>query len=220
MSGIAAGTLSDHLVSAVRNLILAGHISEERSIRQESLASQLGVSKIPLREALTRLQLEGLVEARANHGFFVRSLSAGEAEEVCDLRLALEPEAVAFAAGSATPSDHLHAEDALVRLDAAIAAYRSDVGELNRAFHLALIRPAGQVITIGILERLHVLSERYVRAQLSPAGRNQRANAEHRAMLDAWCAGDGSRVAELVAAHIVDVRRDLLDGFERAGSFP
>ncbi|HEX8216651.1 MAG TPA: GntR family transcriptional regulator, partial [Allosphingosinicella sp.] len=71
-----------NLVDQVRDRILSGAVGEGRPVRQDALAAELGISKIPLREALARLEQEGLVRAEANRGFFVRALSAGEAEEV------------------------------------------------------------------------------------------------------------------------------------------
>jgi DNA-binding GntR family transcriptional regulator len=64
-------------------------------------------------------------------------------------------------------------------------------------------------VTFAILERLHVLSERYVRKHLEPLGRDARANQEHRAMLAAWSAGDGESVAAQMRAHIGQTLADL-----------
>src|SRR3954464_9151050 len=84
-------TLSDQLVNLVRDRILSGKVAPNSQIRQDALASELGISKIPLREALTRLEQEGLIDSQTNRGFFVRDLNATEAEEVYALRLKLEP---------------------------------------------------------------------------------------------------------------------------------
>ena len=81
-------TLSDQLVSLVRDRILSGKVQPNSPIRQDALANELGISKIPLREALTRLEQEGLVNSHTNRGFFVRDLSASEAEEVYALLIA------------------------------------------------------------------------------------------------------------------------------------
>ena len=90
--------LSEQLVDLVRDRILTGVVAPDRPIRQDALAAELGVSKIPLREALARLEQEGLLTSQANRGFTVRPLNAAEAEEVYALRLKLEPEMIALAA--------------------------------------------------------------------------------------------------------------------------
>lgn len=213
MSTIVIRNLSDQLVDLVRDRILAGEVPVDQAIRQDALASELGVSKIPLREALTRLEQEGLVRSQANRGFFVRPLGADEAEEVYALRLKLEPEAAALASVRATEQEQALAISTLEALDSVTGHDGAGVGAFNRAFHLALIRPAGQSITTQLLERLHVLSDRYVRKHLEPLGRDERANEEHAELLRHWLARDKKAVAKSMQAHIkktiTDLRRQL-----------
>ena len=83
-------TLSDRLVDVVRDFILSGAIAPDVPIRQDALAAELRVSKIPLREALARLEQDGLVVSHPNRGFFVRPMSPEEAEEIYALRIKLE----------------------------------------------------------------------------------------------------------------------------------
>lgn len=212
MAGIIIRNLSDQLVDLIRDRILDGTVPPGQPIRQDTLASELGVSKIPLREALTRLEQEGLVKSQVNRGYVVRSLGSDEAEEVYALRLKLEPETVALAATHATDADRQHAIQAGQELDAVTKVHGAGVGAFNRAFHLALIRPSGQAITTLFLERLHILSERYVRKHLEPLGRDQRANEEHETILRMWLDRD-TLVSKLVHAHIrktiIDLRRQL-----------
>lgn len=209
MTGIVVRNLSDQLVELVRDRILTGEVPADLPIRQDALAAELGVSKIPLREALTRLEQEGLLRSQANRGYFVRSLTAAEAEEVYALRLKLEPEAVAMAAERADRDEQKAAAEALKELDRVTEEHDVRVGVSNRNFHLALIRPAGRPITTNILERLHFLSERYVRKHLEPLGRDERASEEHRRMLDAWLARDGEGAAALTRSHIGQTLEDL-----------
>src|SRR3546814_16260431 len=75
-------TLSDQLVNLVRDRILSGRVPANSPIRQDALAKELGISKIPLREALARLELEGLVQLHVNRGFFVRRINTDEGAEV------------------------------------------------------------------------------------------------------------------------------------------
>ncbi len=213
MTTIVVRNLPDQLVDLVRDRILAGTVDPNRAIRQDALAAELGVSKIPLREALTRLEQEGLVRSQANRGYFVRPLTEVEAEEVFALRLKIEPDAVAAAAIRATDEQRRQAIETLGRLDEVTNAHGDGVGAFNRAFHLALIRPSGQAITLQLLERLHVLSERYVRKHLEPLGRDRRANDEHAELLEYWLARDAEALTAGMAAHIeqtlVDLRRQL-----------
>lgn len=202
-------SVSEQVVNVVRDWILSGRVAANSPIRQDALAGELGISKIPLREALTRLEQEGLVQNQANRGFFVRDLNTAEAEEVFALRLKLEPDAIALAAERATEADHKAARDMLATLYQVTGEGGEGVGAFNRAFHLALLRPSQQLITLSFLERLHVLSERYVRKHLEPLGRDERANEEHRQMLDAWLARDLDQLRELTIAHTQKTLDDL-----------
>lgn len=201
--------LSDQLFDLVRSRILSGAVPPDKPIRQDALAAELGISKIPLREALARLEQEGLVHSQANRGFFVQPLSTAEAEEVYALRLKLEPDVIAVAARRANDEERRFATDTLATLYQVTDKHGEGVGAFNRAFHLALIRPSGQPVTNHFLERLHVLSERYARKHLEPLGRDERANEEHREMLDAWLARDGEVIARLTYAHISKTLDDL-----------
>jgi DNA-binding GntR family transcriptional regulator len=215
MSAIDLRSLPDQLADVLRERILAGQAEPGRPIRQDALAAELGVSKIPLREAMARLEQEGLLTSEANRGWFVRPLCADEAREIYKLRLTLEPELAADAAVAADDAERRAAMSALDALERATSGHGAAVGALNRAYHLALARPARQPVTFDIVERLHVLADRYVAKHLEPGGRDARANAEHRAMLEAWLKRDKAQVAALLRGHLgatlEDLERQLVD---------
>lgn len=206
---IVVRTLSDQVYGLVRERILSGVIAPGGVIRQDALAAELGVSKIPLREAMARLEQDGLLTSHANRGFFVAPLSATEAEEVFALRLKIEPEAAALASQKATDDDRVAARMALVAMDAQRDPQAPEAVDLNREFHIGLVRPSGLAVTTQLIERLHVLAERYVRIHLEPQERHGRAHDEHHALLDAWLAADAAVVERLVRDHIAGARDDL-----------
>jgi len=205
---IVVRSLSDQTYEIVRRRILVGAMHPGTPVRQDAIAAELGVSKIPLREALGRLEQDGLLSSYPNRGYVVRALSSDEASEVFALRLKLEPGAVAEACLNATPADHAAAETALSALEAELAKPDGDHVSSNRAFHLALVRPGGH-ITFQLMERLQILSERYVRVHLEPLGRDERASLEHREILEAWIRGDAPTVEALTADHIRGTLSDL-----------
>lgn len=210
---IVIRTLSEQVFTIIREQIITGQLAEDKPIRQDALAAQLGVSKIPLREALARLEQEGLLTSQANRGWLVRRMSVAEAEEIFELRLSLEPAATAQAARAATDEDHAAAITAFEALDSAAHDNLPDVAMRNRAFHTALVRPGGRLLTMQLIERLAVLGERYVVAHLQPAGREDRAHVEHRDVLDAWLARDEQASAALVTRHIQGTLDDLREQF-------
>ncbi len=201
--------LSDRIFDIVRDQIVVGKLPVDQPIRQDSLAADLGVSKIPLREALGRLEHDGLLVSHPNRGFFVRPMSTDEAEEIFALRLAIEPEAMAAASRIATEADHDAAREALATLDEAASQHLEEVAARNRDFHMALILPARQSLTAQLVERLQTLGERYVHKHLEPAGREHRAHLEHQGLLDAWVARDLKRAKSLSSAHIQGTLEDL-----------
>lgn len=211
---IVVQTLSEQIFSLVRDRIISGKIPVDTAIRQDALAAELGVSKIPLREALARLEQEGLLVSQANRGFFVRPLNADEVEEVYALRLKLEPDAVGEAAKLATDADRRAARAALDELDVAVSSDKTQVGKLNRAFHMTLVRPLHRQVTLQIIERLNIICERYVGKHLEPAGRDDRAHNEHSALLALWSAGKSEEASALMRQHIAMTLEDLHKQFE------
>ncbi|MEA1652730.1 GntR family transcriptional regulator [Nitrospirillum sp. BR 11164] len=205
---IIVRSLPDQAYEIVREHILLGTMAPGAAVQQAAVASQLGISKIPLREALGRLEQDGLVTSFPNRGYVVNTLTAEEATEVFALRLKLEPGATADGARRASPADRDRARAELLALEREQGTAGTGHVTHNRAFHMALIRPAGG-ITSQLMERLHILSERYVRVHLEPQGRDDRARDEHRALFDAWIAGDAPAVETLTARHIQGTLADL-----------
>jgi DNA-binding GntR family transcriptional regulator len=200
--------MSQLVLDAIRDRILSGVLSANCWIKQDVLAAELGVSKIPIREALRKLELEGLVKSETNRGFFVRPILAEEAEDIFALRLKVEPEIVLLAAQAAGGVEQSVAIQAHRKLHKAVLAQSPDVTALNRAFHLSLVLPSGRLITADFVERLHVMAERYVRLHLAPIERADRANREHQALLDAWLARD-PQVVQMTDLHISQTLADL-----------
>jgi DNA-binding GntR family transcriptional regulator len=159
-------TMSGQIVTRIRNKILSGDYAPGTALLQDSIAAEFGVSKIPVREALVRLRAEGLIDIEAHRGFRVRPLLATEVDEVFRLRLALEPGAVGEGAKLAKAKDHIAARESLRELSTALSAGSlNDIGNLNSAFHLALIVPHRQPVTCETLS----------------AGRCARSQVAHRA---------------------------------------
>ncbi len=203
-------SMTSQLTLRLRDRILAGAYAPGSALRQDVLAAEFGTSKIPVREALVQLKSEGLVDIFPNRGFQVRPLCAAELDEVFDLRLRIEPNAVAQGARLASAADRALAQAALEDLNEALAAGEfAASGRLNRAFHLMLVVPRRQPVAAEILARLHTLAQRYVQAHLRPEGRMKRAAREHAALIKAWRSGKSKEVRALIHAHIASAHEDL-----------
>lgn len=211
---IVVKTLSEQIYTLIRDRLVAGELPVDTAIRQDALAKELGVSKIPLREALARLDRDGLLLSITNRGFFVPPMSVAEAEEVYALRLKIEPEAAAQASRMATDAEKQAALEALRAMDSMKVSDRAAAGNLHRAYHMALILPFHHKFTAQIAERLHAVAERYVNKHLEPIGREKRAAREHTAMYEAWAAGKAKVVKSMMHEHISTTLDDLRKQFD------
>lgn len=203
-------TIADRLYHILREQITRGEFQDNEPIRQDILAARLGISKIPLREALARLEQDGLVTSLANRGFIVRPLTREEADEVFMLRLHLEPAITAAGSEKADEDDRRIASEALKNLEASWDAPPERWADCNRAFHLALIRPGTGLLAYNILERLHAIAERYVLLHLKPYSRRQRATREHAEILKLWLNREYASIQRLTHKHIEQTRHDLV----------
>src|SRR5690348_6729568 len=138
---IIVRTLSERVFEIVREQILQGRLRNGEPIRQDALANELGISKIPLREALARLEQEGLLINHPNRGYYVQPMSRDQVDEIFELRLSIEPQAAAYASQVATDDDRLQAQQAFTTLDTAAHGNLADVAVRNREFHIALVAP-------------------------------------------------------------------------------
>lgn len=209
-SPLVRQTLAGAVVAAIRERILDGTYPAGMQLRQEMLAADLDVSRIPVREALRQLTAEGLVSGAPHRGAVVSGFAIEEIEELFELRADLERALVLRAVPRLT-RDHLaQASELLDRFDATLRA--GDVaawGDLNWQFHSALYRAAGRPVTLDTVERLHRHAERYMRMQLALTHGESRAAAEHRAILEACRRRDAERAATLVDTHIRAAGRAL-----------
>ena len=178
-----APSASEIIAKHLREAIIAGHFAEDEPIRQDDIAQLFNVSKIPVREALKRLEAEGLVLFQRNKGAVVTRISEPELAQMFEVRVLLEAQAIRLAVPNMD-------ETTFARAEAICADF---VGEDN----------------VG--RSIHDKLERYLRMQMSLSEGKQRADQEHREIVAACRAGDAERAAALIEAHIVGVCRTLYE---------
>ena len=204
-------TIASQALEALRSEILKGHIPDGEALRQDALAKQLGVSRIPIREALRQLEAEGLVTFTPHRGAVVSKLSLEEIDEVFQLRADTETGLLRRAIPHLTPEHFARADEILVRYERALQ--RGEVamwGELNWQFHSTLYAPADRPITLGLMQRLHDHADRYVRVQLAVTHWQSRASHEHRAIAAAARRKDTRRACALLRQHILSAGQSLV----------
>ncbi len=130
-------SLADDVADRLRAAIISGHFGPGERLREETLAKTIGVSRGPVREALVRLQREGLIVMRRNRGAVVARLSAEDLDEVYSLRVAIEVLAVERAAERAGGEGLARLQAIVDRIAAAVArgVEASEAAELDMAFH-------------------------------------------------------------------------------------
>ncbi|MEV4383215.1 GntR family transcriptional regulator [Streptosporangium sp. NPDC049644] len=198
-------------VDSLRNLILNGHYEPGDHLGEVELAEALGVSRTPVRDALRRLQAEGLVEITANKGARVVVYPRADLETIFELRARIEGLAVRQAAAVATEQDIARLHELAVTL--AEHADRRDVEavyRLNADFHQALVRLGGsQVLAQSISSLVHspVLLRTYG-AFDSEAMR--RSVNHHIEIVAAVRAGDPEWAEAVMRAHLFSARASLL----------
>lgn len=207
---ITRRTVTDEVASRLRDRILSGELAEGAALRQDALALELGVSRIPIREALAQLESEGLVRLEPHRGAFVTALAPDEVVELFELRAAVEPLLLRRAIPRQQESDLAAAERALDAFEAALAEGAADRwGELNWRFHEALYRPAGRPRTLRLVQELNNNAGRYVRMHLGLEGVRPRADADHRRLLALCHSHDADAAAALLTRHIEDAAEAL-----------
>jgi len=203
-------TLSSAIVERLRQSILGGERAAGGQLRQDALAAEFGVSRIPVREALFQLEAEGLVRIEPHKGAVVAGFALAEIDDVFDLRVLLEPRLLARSVPRLQAADYAEID----ALDAAFAdaIARHDVaqwGELNARLHLSLYRHAALPRTLAIVAALLQASDRYTRVQLSRNTALARAQREHRRLIALSRQGDAKAACAHLVQHIEAVRTDL-----------
>lgn len=192
-------TKADMAYWEVRGEILDGTLPPGTSIDQEALASRLGLSTTPVREALRRLESERLVVGRAHRDTVVAGLSQKLMDDTNAVRVHLDPLAAALAAESARPEELAEIAE-LAR--AATSDNPAEQLHRNRALHRAIYVACANEVLIEILDPLWDRIDRYRLITIKEQRDAARLRAEHIELADALVARDGDLAAELMREHI------------------
>lgn len=205
----------------LRGAILDGSLEAGAPLRQEEIAARLGISRLPIREALRRLESEGLAMLRPRRGYVVASLNRDEIDDVLDLQATLEARAGHAATLRRNDDVARELEACLAQLDKVTSRSPVDVdafAALNLKFHDTLFESSGRPFLCRTLRTLRSNAERYVRMAAGILIDLRQSQAEHRAILDAYKAGDAAIVAELCWEHRDATRTRLLAHLDKTSA--
>ena len=205
---------SSAVYHALRRAILLHRVTPGQMLLEQQIASTMGCSQGTVREALLRLEQDGLVERRGYRGTCVSDTSEAEAALMARVRIEIESRGARLAAERASDADFLHLGQILTRMQE--AEERHDgyaMSELDRSFHLAILHLAGLSALAPILTRcsLHVHRFTYGRGPCGTTPDNRRGLPSgtelHRELLRALASGDGEVAAVAMREHILRVIR-------------
>jgi len=199
---------SDVIYVALRDEIISGNLQAGESIRQEYVAQLFNVSRIPVREALKRLEAQGLVTNMRYKGAVVSSLSTEEISEIYEIRANLEPLVIKRSVENMSPDTLREA----THFCESFSAEKDPAkwGMWNRQFHEALYRDAQRPYHLKLIDEAIDRVDSYIRAQLVLTNGMERARKEHSDILNACVQGDGDLAAEKTRQHILGTYEMLM----------
>lgn len=207
----------DQVAAELRRSIVSGALEPGQAISLRDMAAQLGVSFIPVREALRRLEAQGLVVTSPGRSTVVASLDRDDLHSIYRLRELVEPDIAGRASVLLGASDLVELESLL----AGLSEQQEDIEtgwELHRLFHVALLRPAATTWDMRTLEMLWDAGERYVRHSFdklvfSPVEPQRRSDA-HRELLRAMTSGDSLVASAAMHEHLLRNEKIAIRGIE------
>lgn len=209
-------TLSAAIADRLREAILGGAHRAGTQLRQDALAAEFGVSRIPVREALFQLEAEGLVQIEPHKGAVVTGLSMEEVDDVFHLRASLESRLLADSIPRLTAADFAAIDSAREAFSRMVATGDiAHAGGLNAELHMAFYAGARMPKTTAIVAGLLQTSDRYTRLQLSSSKGLIKAGREHRELASLCRKRNVSAATALLIAHIEAVRDDLAGVLKR-----
>jgi DNA-binding GntR family transcriptional regulator len=206
----ASSSLADQAYLALRELIVSLELAPGALVKEPELVERLGIGRTPVREALRRLSQERLIEVFPRRGMVVTTVDVRDLARLCEVRIALEPEAARLAAERATQADL----DEITALLTELAAQRRRddralIG-LDRRIHAAIYRASHNDFLAETLEEYYTHALRIWMLGLEKTGLSAAVH-EHAELLGAILRGNGVRAAELMRVHVERFEQEMRD---------
>jgi DNA-binding GntR family transcriptional regulator len=204
-------TMQEIAYDAIRDGILAGRYGPGQRLIADDLAKELGASRMPVREALHRLEVAGLVTITPHRGAVVSELSENECVEIYHIRAVLDGLATRLAAPHLSRADHTRLAALLEEMEAGVKTEDLQrVLNVNREFH-ALIWIAARAPRLrDLLENLYDASQRFRNISVLIPGRLDQITCEHRLIAEALARGDATAAERYANEHHEGTARRLL----------
>lgn len=210
-------TSAEEALQELRNRILSGSLAAGTKLHQEQLASSLGMSRIPIRDAIRTLVAEGLVLQLPRRTAVVAPISADDLTELYEIRIAIEPEASALAVPNVRPADLMSMRGLLRVMDT--TEEHAMWLDTNDEFHGTLYRRSGRPRMVTLLDQTRAQTRRYTAVRLN--GGQPDLHLEHQLILAAVERREPAAVRALVQAHLISgysILRNQVESLDQAAS--
>ncbi len=213
---------SAHAYTELRAAIVENRYAPGERLVEQTIAGELGLSRTPVREALRRLEAEGLVVSEPNRGASVRPLSSTEVVDLYGLRIRLESYAVEVATQRATEAELgelIAAADAFTTVRGAVDVESIEgvrqIHEANRRFHDGILAAARHGRLTSMLARTVDIPLVFQAFRSFGPAKVERSDVFHHLIVEAMCRRDAERASALMAEHIAEGRDAVLDEIVR-----
>ncbi len=211
----ATKPMADSIYDDLKESIIAGSLPPGAPLRQDEIARRHEVSKVPVREALLKLEVDGFVQFRKNRGAIVRKLSSAEILHILDIRIALECRALELAVPNMIEMDFTTARNVLTTYSR--ETHSEGWSEMNIRFHEALYEPCGNPQLLQLIADMQQRIGPYLRKFVSQAAGLERPSLEHDQILDACERGETNEAVALLRAHIETTKKETAASLRRHG---
>ncbi|MFF5260942.1 GntR family transcriptional regulator [Actinomadura viridis] len=206
----------EEIATLLRRAVRRRVLRPGQTLNQDDLSRRLGVSRVPVREALRTLVGEGLITMQSGMGAIVAELDAEEVEELYDLRLQLEPPLAATVTANASERDIDELADLLRRMDRVEEPDPEEWSGLNYGFRRHLYELSERPHSVRLVTQVLNLVEPYSRYYAHVLGGQEQIREELTAEITALRDRDGGRLAGLISEHLAKARRELVSAMRAA----
>jgi len=194
-------SFADRAYYAIRELIVTLELPPGAVVKEPDLTARLGIGRTPVREALRRLAQERLIEVYPRRGMFVTTVDVRDLARLCEVRLALEPEAARLAAERATQADLDEMNALLAELDGPRRRDHRDLIDLDERIHRAIYHASHNPFLVETLEEYYAHALRIWMVALARTDLGAAVGGHH-GVLEAVVSGNGARSARLMREHV------------------
>ena len=220
MTGVRTRTsLADQVYEQIEQKILSGDCAPGSVLSENRLSAELGVSRTPVREALARLESQGLLQTAPNRGIVVSGVTPEDAADIYEIRLRIEGLAAARCAQRISP-EQVRALGEMVELQEFYAGRENAqrLRVLDSDFHQAIFEYCASPTLAAILTDLHHKLQRYRAISLSRPERTVQAVLEHKQIYEAIARGDAPQAQRLTERHVRNAYKNILKYQEKEQS--